>query len=131
MTIAPWYLIEVLSECGCVVVDVLHHYGDVSFGVVLGVRCSDGHSVPGLLFKVQRGREGHPSAVAMDPKLAKGRRVELQCVGQGWAGVNIITGHQGDLCTNQCVWKREKIQKALVICLSGFTGFWYYSGMRT
>lgn len=65
----PSHLIEILGEGRCVVINILHHYGDVGLGLVPAVCGSDRQGVPGLLLKVQRGGEGHAATVAVDPKL--------------------------------------------------------------
>lgn len=63
-------LVQIMGEHGRVVVNILHQYRDVGLSLVLAVCGPDGDGVPRLLLKVQRGSEGHASAVAVNPKLA-------------------------------------------------------------
>lgn len=104
----PSYLIEIMGERRCIVINIFHQYCYVSLSLVLGVRGSDSQGVPRLLLKVQRGGEWNASTVAVNPKLAQGCRVQMQRVGEGRTGVDIITRHKSDLCADQHVWLKEK-----------------------
>lgn len=48
----PPYLIEVMGECRCIVINVLHHNCDVSLSLVLAVCGSDSQGVPRLFLEV-------------------------------------------------------------------------------
>lgn len=102
------HLIEIMSECRCIVINILNQYCNVSLSLVLAVCCSDSQGVPRLLLKVQRSSECYASTVAMNTKFAWGCWVQLQGVGQGRTGVDIITRHKSDLCANQHIWQRER-----------------------
>ena len=97
-----------MGEHGCIVVNILHQYRDVSLRLVLAVCGPDGDGVPRLLLKVQRGGERHAAAVTVNPKLAGRRWIQLQGVGEGGAGVHVIARHKSDLGADQHVWRREK-----------------------
>lgn len=53
----PSYLVEIMGEYRCIVINILHQYCNVGLGLMLAVCGSDSKGVPRLLLKVQRGSE--------------------------------------------------------------------------